>query len=280
LDPPGARLHGREIDAMPTSRILVLMLAGGAMLSLFGCAHPMRVTNLDQYRLSPTPARQRNVAVLPFHGGADERLFFEHMVGALVAHPAVAELRDDWSWDAHEPDFEPDVVVSIETRARYRGSGWNFPITWPGYLLFTHAWNGYVFHADVHAEIQIHDPDTREVADRSELDVTYSMRHCDHDRGFWAVSGWWMPPYTATALVAGLFFIRYDENATRPFHNRIRKPFGDYVAEQIMRPALEFARARELRRGTKAAQTEVPAGRPTPSSDAPDIGEPPESGAE
>jgi hypothetical protein len=240
---------------MPALRILVLVLTGCAVLSLIGCTHPMRVTNLRQYRLPPTDARPRNVAVLPYHGGADARRFFEHMVGALLAHPAVAELRDEWSWTAHEPGFEPDVVVSIETRARYRGSGWNFPITWPGFVLFTHAWNGYFYYADVHADIQIHDPVTREVVDHSRLDVTYSMRHCDFDRGVVASSGWWTAPvtFTASALLAGLVFTRYDEDATRPFHNRIRKPFGNYVAEQVMRPALEFARERELRREAQAA---------------------------
>jgi hypothetical protein len=265
---------------MPTPRILVPVLAGSAMLSLFGCTHPMTVTNLGQYSLPPTHARQLKVAVLPYQGRADGKLFFEEVLGALLVHPAVAELRDDWRWDAHEPGFEPDVVVSIEPRARYRGSGWNFPITWPGFLLFTHAWNGYVFHADVHADIQIYDPDTRELATPSQLEVTYSMRYCDFERGALASSAWWMPPYTATALVAGLFFIRYDKDATQPFHNRIRKPFGDYVAERVMRPALEFARAREPRRGADAAEIEAPAGQPTPSSDAPHTGEAPESGTE
>lgn len=265
---------------MSTFRILVLILAGGTMLPLLGCTHAMTVENLNQYVLPPTEAPQKNVAVLPYSGDGDGRIFSDHMVGALVTHPAVAELRENWRWDAHDLGFEPDVVVSIEPRARYRGSGWNFPITWPGFLLFTHAWHGYIFSADVHADIQIHDPETREVVGRSQLEMTYSMRYCDAHRGVWASSGLWNPWFTATSFIAGLVFIRYDEDATQPFHNTIRKPFGDYVAEQVMRPALEFTRERELRRAADPAAMEAPAGQPTLSSEPPDIGEPPESGAE
>ena len=102
---------------MPALRIPVLALTGCAMLLAIGCTHPMRVTNLRQYRLPPTDGQKLNVAVLPFHGGADARPFFAHVIGALVAHPAVLELRDEWSWNTYHPGFEPDVVVSIATRA-------------------------------------------------------------------------------------------------------------------------------------------------------------------
>jgi len=263
-----------------TLRVLVLIFAGGTMSSLLGCTHAMTVKNLNEYTLTPTHAVRKNVAVLSHRGGTDEEIFFQHMVEALRAHPAVAQLRTNWRWNTSEPGFEPDVVVSIEPRARYRGSLWNFPITWPGFLVFTHAWNGYVYYADVDADIQVHDPDTRVVADRSQLRIKYSLRHCDFGRGFWASTGWWMPGYSATALLSGLFFVAYDKDATGEFHNEIRKPFGDYLAEQIMQPSLEFARKRELQRAAEAAALETPAVGTPPAPESPAVSSPPESGAE
>lgn len=265
---------------MSMFRILGTLLIGAIIFPVLGCTHAMKVKNLQRYTLTPTHALRRDVAVLSHRGGATEEIFFEHVVDALRAHPSVAQLRTNWRWDAPEIGFEPDVVISIEQRARYRGSGWNLPITWPGFLLFTHAWNGYVYYADVHTDILIHDPDTRLVEERAQLDLTYSMRHCDFGRGFWAASGWWMPGYSATALLSGLVFVGYDKDATDEFHEEIRRPFGDYVAEKIMSPALTFAEKREQRLSIEAASIETPAGVSTPRPEVPPVSTHPPSGME
>jgi hypothetical protein len=205
----------------------------------------MRVRNLHDYMLEASHAERNDIAVLPYAGPAESRIFFQHVVDGLRAHPSVAQLRTDWNWDYYEPGFEPDVALRITPRVEYRGSAWNLPITFPGFLVFAHAWNGYVYTGDAVTDIEILDPITREVIESSEIPTRYSMRHTAFDRGFWAGTGWWMPGYGATALLAGLVFIGYDEDATDPFHNVIQRPYGEYVAEMMMRTSIAYVRNRD-----------------------------------
>ena len=105
----------------------------------------MNVKNLREFALEPTYSTRRDVAVMRYTGSDEGRIFFEHVIHALRAHPSVAQLRTDWRWDTYEPGFEPDAVLRITPSVEYHGSLWNLPITFPGFLVFTHAWNGYVY---------------------------------------------------------------------------------------------------------------------------------------
>lgn len=214
------------------------------MWLLAACTHSMRVPNLRQYALEPTHATRQNVAVLAYEGSDDAEPLFQDAVDSLRAHPSVAQLRTRWSRDDVEPDFAPDVVLRITPSVEYKGSGWNLPITFPGFLVFTHAWNGYVYSADVHTEVEVIDPRSDDVVKRLDVPTAYSMRHTSAARGFWSGSGWWMPGWGATALLSGLFFISYSDSATEPFLEEVRRPYGEYIAEVAMRPALELARQR------------------------------------
>jgi hypothetical protein len=230
--------------------LLLVAIISTCLLS--ACTHTMQVKNLRDYSLEPTHSTRRDVAVVRYTGSGEGRIFFQHIVQALRAHPSVAQLRTDWRWDTYEPGFEPDIVLRITPRVDYRGSFWNLPITFPGFLIFTHAWSGYVYTGDAVTQIEIYDPASRRVVESSEIPTRYRMRHTAFDRAFWAVSGWWMPGYGATALLSGLVFIGYDDEATDPFHQEIERPYGEYLAEKVMRPAIEYARERDR---TSAALT-------------------------
>jgi hypothetical protein len=208
----------------------------------------MKVKNLHEYTLEASHADRSEIAVMPYTGSAEGRIFFQHVVDGLRAHPSVAQLRTDWRWDFYEPGFEPDVVLRITPRVEYEGSAWNLPITFPGFLIFAHAWNGYVYTGNAVTDIEILDPTAREVIERSEIPTKYSMRHTAFDRGFWSGGGWWMPGYGATALIAGVVFIQYDEDATDPFHKEIQRPYGEYIAEMMMRSSIAYVRDRNRRR--------------------------------
>jgi hypothetical protein len=207
----------------------------------------MRVRNLHEYMLEASHAERSDIAVSPYTGPAEGRILFQHVVDGLRAHPSVGQVRTNWAWDFHESGFEPDVVLRITPRVEYRGSAWNLPITFPGFVVFAHAWNGYVYTGDAVTDIEILDPVTREVVESSEIPTKYSMRHTAFDRGFWAGSGWWMPGYGATALLAGLVFIQYDEDATDPFQKEIQRPYGEYIAEMMMRSSIAHVRDRGRR---------------------------------
>ena len=193
-------------------RSIPLHLTHATLLALaafaVGCTHTMEIKNAGEYQLAPTRGARQNVAVRRC-ADPEAQALFAHTVEALRAHPSVGQLRTDWSGEAPDGDFEPDVVVSIHPRAEMRGSGWNYLVTFPGFLLFTHAWNGYVYSCEITTDVKI-ESSRGEVLEQGSIVTDYSLRHCDFGRGFWASSGWWMPGYGASSAIAGLFMLPFD----------------------------------------------------------------------
>ena len=218
--------------------VVLALLLPLCCVALSSCVHTMNVPNSDDYIATPTHGPRQKIAVLPFEGKKTAEPFFSFAVEALRAHPSVDQIRSNWSWDLKDPGFQPDVVIALDPQVTYEGSPWNMLITFPGFLLFTHTWHGYVYYANIETGITVYDPGSRQVIEEDSLNTRYSMRHCDFGRGFWASSGWWMPGYGATSLLAGIFMIRYDTDAAIPFQKEIRTPYGEYIAESIVRPVI------------------------------------------
>jgi len=222
----------------------ILVFAASSSIVLASCAHPGEVVNLDAYRLTPSHGPLQRVAVLPFAGTPEAEPLFAHVTAALRSHPSVRELRTDWRWERPDADFVPDVVLSIEPTPGFSGSLWNYLITFPGFLLFTPAWHGYVYSGDITTTVRVHDPKTHDVVRSDAIETAYSMRHCDFGRAFWAEIGWWTPGYGAASAFTGLYMITYDADATAPFHANIRAPYGEYIAERSLGPVIAVARGR------------------------------------
>ena len=228
---------------MGTKSLTLTALVFSAVIS-GACTHSMRVKNLNEYRISSSSAGPHQVAIRPFNGPSESIVFFEHAVDALRVHPSVGRVRTNWTHDSWDPGFKPDVILGIRPHVDYRGSGWNFPITFPGFLIFAHSWNGYVYHADVETEIEVIDPETFNSIEKKTIKMDYSMRHTDPGRGFWASSGWWTPGWGVTSLIAAPFLVKYDDAATDEFEEEVSRPYGEFIAEKIMQPSIALVRDR------------------------------------
>ena len=147
----------------------------------------------------------------------------------MRTHPDVAEvlLKDQ------EPEKETDATVTLRTDTKYDGSGWNFLITFPGFIVFTHAWNGFVYTAAVSTQMDVALNGKGGKVSR-QIDTVYDIRHCDFGRGAAASSGWYLPGWGATNIVVGLFMVGYDTDATPEFLEKVRPTYGVYIANSIV----------------------------------------------
>jgi hypothetical protein len=206
---------------------MILALPAAAFLAASGCVHQMKVKNLAEYQLTAHTAKRHAVR---FTGptAIEEAPYREMIRSGLEKHPSIQDVAV-----ASEPqyDIKPDVDVQADVKVKYRGSGANFPITFPGFLLFAHAWNGYVYKADIVTTLTV-TPASGAPLTRT-LETTYDMRHCDFGRGFWSSSGWYMPGWGATSLIAGMFMIRYDTDATPEFSQAVHEAYGSYIANNV-----------------------------------------------
>jgi len=206
--------------------------------SLFACSYPLKIKNTQEFvvtpKFSPTETRL-NIGVSSFTGTPDEQFFYNIVLEKLSTKPFVGKMEAPYKFrNSNDSDekFKPDFAISIEPHVDYNGSGWNYLITFPGFLIFTHAWNGFAYEADITTKINIINVKTNET--RSfDIKTVYNFRHCDFGRGFWASSGWFLPGLGATSLIAGFFMIQYDDDATDEFQTHVKDNYGNYVVEKI-----------------------------------------------
>jgi hypothetical protein len=229
----------------PASRLFLAMTLVLVLTASVGCTHQMRVLNLDAYKVAPTEGPPIDVAVAEFRGSADESFYFQAVVSALRSHPHVRTVRTNWRSQSAQEGFNPDHLVSIRVEPRYKGSGANFPITFPGFLIFVCAWNGYVYNADITTKVTVaslaeaesvpEQSSTQPAGQTQDIQTTFDIRHCDFERGFWSGTGWWFPGWGLHNIVTGIVFINYDSDSTQPFHEKVDPTYGAYVAEKIVR---------------------------------------------
>jgi hypothetical protein len=165
-------------------------------------------------------------------------------VTALDAEGLVETVKDGLAasrsvhrvWFAKEvpPGVEPDFVVVVRPVTDYEGSGWNYPITFPGFLVFTHAWNGYHYKANVTTEISLRGPGAQEAISSETIETHYDLRHCDFERGALNSSGWYTPFYGAFNIFIGFWMLRYDDDATPDFVREAKQPYGSFIAARVI----------------------------------------------
>jgi hypothetical protein len=212
-------------------------------LLLSGCSHELAVKNLDLYS-APTRLEGSeepiNVAILPFAGGPDETYYFNALLDRIHQSPAVKEVRTDYI-PGKDDAFRPDVILAIKPSVQYRSSGWNFLINWPGFLIFTPAWNGYVYHADIMTHVAIHDANGQPVSEES-IPISYSIRQAEMDRTIWTGLTWL--EFSVLALVGGVYnaFV-FDEDIVPQLQTQVRENYATYVGNAVRPKIISAAEA-------------------------------------
>ena len=231
------------------TRARAIALALGLGLAT-GCTHALQVQNLADYqepiRLK-RPLHPPRIAIQPYTGPNEAFFFFNALVQSLGTNTAVDEVQTDYVV-AKDDSFLPDLVLSIDHRLKYRSSGWNFFVDWPGYIVFMPAWIGYGYRADIETRVAIHDAQGALVAEES-IPVAYRMRHADMDRTVWAGLGWFPATYGIAAVGGGVYAaLNFDEDVIGGFQASTRENYSSYVANRLLERVA--ARAPTVQRST------------------------------
>lgn len=230
-------------------KYLFVALAAISIL-ISGCTHQMTVKNLNDYYTSPTTNPSRvDVALAPYRGPYELSLFYQKTAAALGMHPSVRMVRVNWSPKRTEKDFNPSHIVYLAINANYEGSGWNYPITFPGGYFFVCAITGYVYYANLTTDISAspicNDADLYKESTKNNqiinesIPMKFSLRHCDFTRGFWSGTAWWFPGWGLHNIITGFVFIGYDPDATVPFVQKSADVYGNYIADKIVTTLLK-----------------------------------------
>ncbi len=213
------------------ARVKLELIAVTFAVSALGCTHTMEVRNLNQYSLSSTAPRSLRLSFDRLPVDEASRTLAAAVKDGLAAHSSVERVA---VVGETPPDFQPDYVVTVHPKTQFDGSGWNYLVAFPGFLIFTHAWNGYVYSAQTTTEIEIRRPGMQDLVASRTVETDWNLRHCDFGRGAWTSSGWYTPFYGGLNLVVGFFMIQYDDGATAPFTTTVHDPYGKYIANHVV----------------------------------------------
>jgi hypothetical protein len=214
---------------MSFKQVGVSAFVAAVLVLLSGCAHQLTVLNLDDYHASGRVEVPRTSTIGVLEGDIDPSatVLLDGVAAGLAR--SGAQVLNPYRPASDKP---ADLVARIGIKAKYDGSGTNFWLNFPGFLIWAPAWNGYVYKADfaVHVEL-FKGSDAKNAVDTFDIPVNLDIRHAEMDRTWMEVS--WFE-VGIIALVTGFIYTKYDTDVTPLLMHEIERPIGDYIAHKIL----------------------------------------------
>lgn len=214
---------------------------GTIMAISSGCAHPLVIKNIDSYRVSDRTSMTtpKSIGVVSASSSFDDQILIN----------GVSDSLRRYSSNVVSPyikggDRKVDIIANIDLQSQYDGSGINFLISWPGFILWTPAWNGYIYNIKHSFSVRIEDGSTLSQLDSFNVPIDLDIRHAAMNRTWLAESGWWLF-YTIPSFVGGILHTEYDRQVTPLAAKEAAMPIGNFVAQEIIKriPSLPVAPA-------------------------------------
>ena len=219
---------------------------------LTACTHTLELTSEPSRDLPWQPVDEPVRLVIPDSN--------DPMVDGIVREMLMDSRVDRIGRPGRLDVADPDYIVDVRTETEFDADDQNFWITFPGFLLWTHAWMGYKYHANVQTTSEVRDPEGKTLS-KIVIETPYEMRYTSFPRGASAsLVGWLTPGFGVLAVIpGGMFASDYDDRGTGDFEAAANPSYSAVVASRILQQIAELQPA-------TAAQ-------PAPASDA----EPPSS---
>jgi hypothetical protein len=124
-----------------------------------------------------------------------------------------------------------DIVTTMSVKPKYKGSGWNFLVNFPGFLVFAPALNGYVYEVSYDTSVVLQNAADGTKIDGFDVPITLNLRHADINRTWTEVS--WLE-FGVIAFVGGIAFTQYDTNVSPLVMKDLGPKLAEYLATEIM----------------------------------------------
>jgi len=194
-----------------------------------GCSHTLQIKNLQDFTLPfeiKEDERKINLGIKSCACNSDQIWYFNTVIESLSSRREFGHLSTNYV--EGRGNLKPDFVISVEPHVKYETSGVNFFINFPGGLIFTPAWNGYVYYANVTTNMTIWDGNEKELK-RIGIDTPYSIRQSEFDRAWWPIF-----QFSLFNIIGGIYTSTvYDSDITPEVKDAIKTNYGSYVTERI-----------------------------------------------
>ena len=238
-----------------SQRLHIHSVAAVLALALFaaGCSHTLEVKNMQLYKPAFVNLQGKSISVgVSAVTSTPEE---ERLVMAVVNTLKREGLKITYPFYPNDENRQSvDYLVKLTCSSEYKGSGWNFLINWPGFLIWTPAWHGYNYRALYGFDADITNTRTNESLPRISSPVHLELRHADMGRTWTEIS--WLE-WSAIAFIGGIVFTRYDHDVTPLLLDHTEYKIGDYVGSKIASSLASTDTALLWRRSHRLARASV-----------------------
>ena len=198
------------------------------LLLTVGCTHSLRLTN-DELK-PPSQAAPMKPIKIGFINSND--ILINAAIEETALKTMVKEAKKDYKLDSA---IEVDYVVELTNSINYSASGQNFPITIPGFLLFTHAWLGYKYYADISTQSKLFDPKGN-LLNEQKMETPYEFRYTSFARGAASsLVGWFTPGWGLLDIIPGIIFATsYDDRANGELFEKVKPSYKAFVSSKVL----------------------------------------------
>jgi len=202
--------------------LAVLMIA----VTMVGCTHQLQIKNLSSYYNHSINSLENPVRV----GIRSTCNDFQDQQLVRGIGSNLSKYNARVTTNVNGDNSNVDVVATISVLSDYKGSGWNFLINFPGFLVWAPAWHGYNYQVDHNVNVHLTDAKTGKSIDTINVPVSLNIRHADFDRTWTELS--WLE-FGVIAFVGGIVFIGYDDDITPMVEQRAGHVIADYIAQRV-----------------------------------------------
>jgi hypothetical protein len=194
---------------------------------LYACTHTLELTS-EPTSLSDTEHPNKAVK-LGFQSSNDDLV--NAAINEISKHRMVSDIKRYYRPGNAEIDYE----IVLTTHASYDAAGKNLFITFPGFLVFTHAWYGYEYTVDIETTSVLLDRDGN-VINETVISTPYEFRYTSFARGASAsLVGWITPGYGILAIIpGGMFAANYDKRADTDLFKALAPSYSSFIAEKVI----------------------------------------------
>lgn len=209
-------------------KFLRLALLLSALCFLFGCSHHLEINNLHEYQTSSfsTLPKDLTIGVTTSSPEKDGKTLVTGMATSLSKYSSNVIYPY-----APSSGKKPDIITNVAIHPKHEGSGLNFLINFPGFLVWAPAWNGYQYYPSYDINIDIVSGSDNSRIDSFKIPIKLDVNHSDIGRT-WTEISWF--EVGSIALISGFVFINYDDDITPMVEREIKGPIGDYLAQEII----------------------------------------------
>jgi len=198
-------------------------------IAMAGCAHQLACKNIGDYRPTAlgTVSKPLTIGIVPI--GGDE---YGDQLIRCVRDSLILKYNAKVIMPYLPGSSEPaDIVATLSVKPKYEGSGWNFLVNFPGFLVFVPALNGYVYHVTYDTGVVLQNTADSTTMTTFDVPITLNLRHADINRTWTEVS--WLE-WGVIAFVGGIVFTQYDTSVSPVVMKELGPQLGEYLATEIM----------------------------------------------